>query len=317
MTHIPTGVTGGKTLVYANPPSSPTGLTAKAISSSQISLSWNAPASNGGSPITGYGIYRGTTSGGEIAVATVGGSTLTYTDGGLFSNQPLYYFVTAFNSAGASPPSNEASATTLAPAVALNGVASTSGTVSSAPYQITLPGFNAGAGDNRLLVVGVSSNNNIVTSLAFGGAQLTQTVASFTHNDAEFWYLVNPSGTGDIVVTFAGPTAAVVGAYALSGVSQTNPIPTTAKHHNTTPNSPKISITTQFQNSWVLDLPSIWGGVTLGAPSCTQQWDLNVPDAITGTSSSTNAPSPGTVTCSWTASSPDSWDDVAIELAAG
>src|SRR5207245_4642550 len=108
-----------------------------------------------------------------------------------------------------------------------------------------------------------------------------------------------PTGTGDIVVTFAGPTAAVVGAYALSGVSQANPIPTTAKHHNTTPNSPKISITTKFQGSWVLDLPSIWGGVTLGSPSCTQQWDVNVPNAITGASSSTSESSPGDFTWSW------------------
>ena len=317
VTHIPTGVTGSKAVAYANPPSSPTGLTAKAVSSSQISLSWTAPSNDGGSPITGYGIYRGTTSGGEIAVATVSGSTLTYTDGGLFSNQSLYYFVTASNPAGASPPSNEATTTTLAPAIALNGAVSTSGTVSSSPYQITLSGVNAGTGDNRLLVVGVSANNNIVTSITFGGAQLTQAVASFTNNDAEFWYLVNPAGTGDIVVTFAGPTAAVVGAYAFSGVSQTNPIPTSAKYHNTTPNSPKVSITTQFQNSWVLDLPSIWGGVTLGSPSCTQQWDVNVPNAITGASSSTTAASPGTVTCSWTASGGDTWDDVAIELALG
>src|SRR3989449_5443990 len=36
-------------------PSPPTGLTATAVSSSQINLSWTAP-NNGGSPITGYKI---------------------------------------------------------------------------------------------------------------------------------------------------------------------------------------------------------------------------------------------------------------------
>jgi len=169
--------------------------------------------------------------------------------------------------------------------IVLSNVQSTSGTVSSSPYQVTLSTFNAGTGANGLLVVGVEANNNVVVSVTFGGVQLTQRVQSFYNNDAEFWYLTNPTGTGDIVVTMSGPTAVVVGAYSLSGVDQTNPIPTTAKHHNTTPNSPKISITTQYQNSWVLDLPSIWGGVTLGSPSGTQHWDLNSPDAVTGASS--------------------------------
>ncbi len=190
-------------------------------------------------------------------------------------------------------------------------------TVSSSPYQVTLASFNAGTGSNRLLVVGVSANNNIVLSITFGGAQLTKEVTSFVNNDAEFWYLVNPTGTGDIVVTFASPTATVVGAYSFSGVNQSNPIPTTATNSNSAASSPSISITTQYPNSWVLDLPSIWGGVTLGSPSCTQQWDANVPNAISGGSSSTIAASPGQVTCGWTASNGgDLWDDVAIELAA-
>lgn len=100
------------------PPSAPTGLTATAVSSSQINLSWNPPSNNGGSPITGYKIYRGTTSGGEGAtpVATVSGSTLTYTDSGLTNGQTYYYTVKAVNSVGTSAASNEASATPAAPA---------------------------------------------------------------------------------------------------------------------------------------------------------------------------------------------------------
>src|SRR5207248_220095 len=76
-------------------------------------------------------------------------------------------------------------------------------------------------------------------------------------------------------------------------------------------------ITTQYPNSWVVDLPSISGGSTLGSPSCTQEWDLNIPNAITGASSSTSAPSPGDVACGWTASSiVDYWHDIAIEIMA-
>jgi len=80
--------------------------------------------------------------------------------------------------------------------------------------------------------------------------------------------------------------------------------------------SPEISLTTAYPNSWVIDSASVWGGVTLGSPACTQQWDINVPNRITAASSSTILTSPGTVTCGWTASPGDQWDDVAVEVKA-
>jgi len=208
------------------------------------------------------------------------------------------------------------STTTAGAPIALNNVASTSGVVSNPPFQITLSGFNAGTGSNRLLLVGVSANNNNVASVTFGGVALKQEAGSFYNNDAELWYLVNPSGAADIVVTMAGATSVVVGAYAFSGVNQANPIPTQVTAHNTSPGSPAISITTQYQNSWIVDLPSIYGGSTLGSPTCTQNWDINVANAITGASSSTAAASAGAKTCGWTASNGDFWDDVAIEIMA-
>jgi hypothetical protein len=113
-----------------------------------------------------------------------------------------------------------------------------------------------------------------------------------------------------------GPTSAIVGAYSFSGVNQTSPLPTSGTKHNTTPNSPNITITTKFANDWVLDLPSIYGGSTLGSPACTQGWDVNVPSVITGASSYTMVQTPGAVTCDWTASSGDFWDDAAVEIQA-
>jgi len=183
-------------------------------------------------------------------------------------------------------------------------------------YQITLASFDAGTGSNRLLLVGVEANSNQVVSITFGGAQLTQRAGSFLNNDAEFWYLTNPTGTGDIVVTMSGPTSYVVGAYSFSGVDQSNPLPTAIARNDTTTSSPMISITTAYANDWVLDSASTWGGVALGSPSCTQQWNLNEPNGVTGASSSTIVPSPSTVTCGWTASTPDLWDEVAVEMKA-
>ena len=273
-------------------PGSPTGLTATSISTSQINLSWTAPANNGGSAITGYMIERSTDSGTTWSViqSNTGSTSTTYSDTGLSSSTTYTYRVSAINGIGSSTPSNTASATagsaTTSSSIVLNNIQKTSGTVSSSPYQSTISNFNAGTGTNRLLVVGVSANNNNAASVTFGGVSLTKKVSSFSNNDAEFWYMTNPSGTGNIVVTMTGATSAVVGAYSFSGVDQTTPIPTSTKNHNsaTVASSPTISITTKNPNSMVLDLPSIYGGVTLGSPTCTQQWDVNIQSAITGAS---------------------------------
>ncbi len=302
-------------------PSAPQSLQASA-GNSQVTISWTIPSNNGGSTITGYKIERSTDSGTTWSTvqSNTGSTTTTYNDIGLAPSTTYTYRVSAINSVGTSSPSNTASATTQTATtptgITLNNVKTTSGTVSSSPYQITLSNFNAGTGTNSLLVVGISANNNNVVSVTFGGVSLTKKVSTFSNNDAEFWNLKNPSGTGNIVVTMAGSTSAVVGAYSFSGVDQTTPIPTSVTNHNTTPSSPTISITTTNQNSLVLDLPSIYGGVTLGSPTCTPQWNTNMPSAITGASSSQVVSSPGTVTCSWTASSADFWDDAAIEVKA-
>lgn len=300
--------------IYKTVPQSPTGLSATAMPFSQIKLSWTAPANNGGAPITNYNIYRSTSSGTETLLGTTGNVT-TYNDIAVTNGQKYFYKVTAVNSVGESVPSNEASATPATHVIVLNNVQSTSGMILSSPYQITLSNFNIGDGDNRLLVVGASANNNSVISVTFGGSPLRKAVSSFHNNDAELWYMTNPSGTANIVVTMNGTTSAVIGAYAFSGVDQSNPIPNNSTNYNNATSSPTVSITTQYPNSWVIDITSIYGSVTLGSSTCTQQWNVNMPGIITGASSSMTVPSAGSTTCNWTASySGDFWDDAAIEV---
>ena len=64
----------------AGAPTTPLGLTASGGNGS-VGLSWSVPASNGGSPVTGYNIYRSTSPGGEGTTAIQTGVTTTsFTD---------------------------------------------------------------------------------------------------------------------------------------------------------------------------------------------------------------------------------------------
>ncbi|MDE0258506.1 MAG: fibronectin type III domain-containing protein [Gammaproteobacteria bacterium] len=84
--------------------------------STQILLSWTAPASNGGSPITGYRIERAITRGGPwiIHLASTASATTTYLHTGLAPNTTRFYRVRALNAQGHGDPSNVAEGTTNA-----------------------------------------------------------------------------------------------------------------------------------------------------------------------------------------------------------
>ena len=92
-------------------PSVPTGLTAAAVSSSQINLSWAASTDNtGGTGVGGYNIYRGTT---KVGTAT----TNSYSDTGLTQSTAYTYTVAAYDKASpvnTSAQSTSVSATTQA-----------------------------------------------------------------------------------------------------------------------------------------------------------------------------------------------------------
>jgi len=122
-------------------PGAPRGLTATA-GDAQVSLSWQAPGSDGGAAITGYRVYQGTS---KKPVASVSGTAATVKG---LSNGTAYSFkVTAVNKAGEGPASGAASATPTAAVTkpgAPNGL-----TASPGNGKVTLswkaPGSNGGA----------------------------------------------------------------------------------------------------------------------------------------------------------------------------
>jgi len=93
------------------PPQPPSNLTASAVSSSAINLSWTASPTSGAT----YNVFRSTTSGftpsSSNQIASGVGST-SFSDSGLAASTTYNYLVEAANSGGTSAASNQASATT-------------------------------------------------------------------------------------------------------------------------------------------------------------------------------------------------------------
>ena len=92
------------------PPAAPANLAAAAVSSSQINLSWV----NSDSTTTSFEIDRSIDGANFNKLATVGSSVTSYSDISLPASTTYFYRVLAINSAGTSPASNTASATTKA-----------------------------------------------------------------------------------------------------------------------------------------------------------------------------------------------------------
>ena len=114
---------------------------------SSVALVWTPPASNGGSAITAYKIYRGTSSGGEALLTTLGNVT-SFTDTGLANGTTYFYKVTAVNAMGEGSMSNELSATASVGADT---------TPPSTPSNVTTPL----AGTSQVVVVWTASTDNV------------------------------------------------------------------------------------------------------------------------------------------------------------
>ena len=92
----------------ASVPNPPTSFTAT-VGTGQVALSW-ASGGTGGSAITNYQVWRGTSSGSLSLLTTIGTNT-TYTDLAVTGGTTYFYHMRAVNAVGTSNPSVERSAT--------------------------------------------------------------------------------------------------------------------------------------------------------------------------------------------------------------
>ncbi len=191
----------------------PTGLTATAVSSTEIDLSWTAVVG-----ATSYNLYRGITPGGEGNTPYKSGiNKATYSDVGLTNGTTYYYFVTALSGGVEGDPSEEVYATpkptvlslvlspssivgsyssvgtlTLSAAAPAGGVVvilSSDNAVATAPTNITVP-----AGQSSItfevkttyVTASVIANISAVSVGSPQSASLTVTAYSYYMNNAAF-----------------------------------------------------------------------------------------------------------------------------------
>src|SRR5436309_9237804 len=182
-------LTGWRLSAPPTPPSAPQNLAATG-GNAQVTLTWQAPASDGGSPITNYKIYRGLAPTTETLLTTVG-NVLTYTDSAVTNGVTYYYQVSAVNSPGEGAKSNEASATPNAPPPPPSPPSTPTNFVATGGNaQVTLtwqaPASNGGSPiTNYRIYRGTSSNGE--TLLATIGNVLTYTDTSVT-NGVTYYY---------------------------------------------------------------------------------------------------------------------------------
>lgn len=145
-------------------PAAPANLTVTATTSSSVSLSWTAPAG----PVTGYYVSR---NGSQAAAVTGTSATIS----GLAASTSYAFTVSAYNSAGQSPASNQVSATTAASSAGGGG-----GGSSGLPAHVLMGYWQDFAnGATPLTLADVPASYNLV-AVAFGTATSTPGQVAFS-----------------------------------------------------------------------------------------------------------------------------------------
>ncbi|MYH50646.1 MAG: hypothetical protein F4151_14260 [Gammaproteobacteria bacterium] len=168
----------------ATVPDAPTGLTATAVTATQIDLFWFAPAYDGGAPVTGYRIEvsENATAWTDLVVNT-GSRATTFSHTGLLPGSTRHYRVSAINRVGPGAASDTASAATDDPvgrAGRLNtrvlphvAAAMTSSTVSAIARRVDAVANGMGM-ERRIETNGLSSMAASLAAPDAGGLGLAQ-----------------------------------------------------------------------------------------------------------------------------------------------
>ena len=181
-----------------------------------------------------------------------------------------------------------------------------SGTTASSSITIS---HTTGSGSDRLMLVGVSINNDgyeSVSSVTWKGTENLTRVGYLANSDdarVEIWRLIAPStGTGNVVVTFSADLSreAVVGVVTFTGVDQDTPLGTFASASGNSSSPATVNVPSE-EGELVFGVVSAeYNSVTTG-PGQTERWNRNISgDGSTNGAGSTEAGAAPTVQTSWT-----------------
>jgi len=165
-------------------PTAPTGVSATAVSNSQVNLSWTASTA---SCAVSYNIYRSTTSGftpsttNQIATAVF---ATTFSDTNAAPATTYFYIVEGVDAAGASSPSNQATATTGS---AITSIAINAGGPAVSPFLADVD-FNGGATithANTIDLTGVTNPAPMAVYQTGRDANFTYTIPGFAAGSSQ------------------------------------------------------------------------------------------------------------------------------------
>jgi chitodextrinase len=248
-------------------PSAPTNLSASAVSTSQINLTWTASTDNLG--VAGYRIYRGGT---QIGTS----STTSYANSGLNANTTYTYTVAAYDAAqNVSAQSQPASATTSAasdttpPSTPTNLAASA---VSSSQVNLTWSAStdNLGVAGYRIYRGGTQVGTSSTTSYSDNGLTGSTT---YTYRVAAYDAAQNLSAQSQ---SASATTSA--------GSDATPPsTPTNLSSSNITSTSARISWTASTDNTGVAGYRVMRNGSQIGTSTATSYNDSGLSPSTTYT----------------------------------
>ena len=201
--------------------SAPTGVTATG-GDQQADVFWNAPASDGGSPLTGYTITP-VGPGGPLTPTVVDASTTGVVIGGLVDGTSYTFDVTADNAVGSSPAATSGSVTPAAPPVAATAPAapgSPTAVVGPAAAQVTVTWTAPADGGSAITSYTLSelSGATVLNSWDLPATATSQQVTGLTGGAAYTFTIVannavgpSPTATTNTVTaaTAPGPVSAV------------------------------------------------------------------------------------------------------------
>jgi fibronectin type 3 domain-containing protein len=204
------------------PPTVPTGVTATAVGSTGVNLSWNASTDD--VSVAGYTVYRN-----GAVLTTVSGSTLTFSDSSVAPATTYIYAVDAYDPAG-NHSAQSATASVHVPGVpkfVQSAVVSTGSTVST----VTLTLGPVARGDLLVGWFGQYSSTGLVTVSDNVNGTWTRSASTAWHGgstpgDVALYYLANAASAPSLTITIASSTATYLqgGAAEYSGVATVNPL---------------------------------------------------------------------------------------------